>query len=141
MIVSLEPEIEKIEPNEVFAQETERMEKIVKSTKLLKSKSNLEKKEKDKNAFLTDLIMATDNFIVDRPEFGLHSILAGFPWFLDWGRDTCIAFEGLLLITKRYDLAREVLLTLTRDIQAGLVPNGYSELDNTPLYKIGRAHV
>ena len=49
------------------------------------------------------------------------------------GVQTC-ALPILLLITKRYDLAREVLLTLTRDIQAGLVPNGYSELDNTPLY-------
>lgn len=92
------------------------------------------KKEKDENEFLRDLIIATDKFIIARPEFGTHSVLAGFPWFLDWGRDTCIAFEGLLLITKRYDLAREILLTLTRDINCGLVPNGYSESDGKPLY-------
>ncbi len=134
IVVSLEEEIHEIKATEVLEQEKQRMEQQVKATKLLTTKSNLTKKEKEKNEFLKDLILATDRFIVKRPEFNLHSILAGFPWFLDWGRDTCIAFEGLLLITKRYDIAREVLLTLTRDIQCGLVPNGYSENDNKPLY-------
>ena len=80
------------------------------------------------------LITATDNFIVNRPSFGLHSIIAGYPWFLDWGRDSLISFEGLLLITKRYEIAKEVLLTMERDIKYGLVPNGYSGYDNRPLY-------
>ncbi len=60
--------------------------------------------------------------------------MAGIPWFLDWGRDAFISFEGLLLVTKRFDIAREVLLTFTRDIKFGLVPNGYSGFDNRPLY-------
>ena len=64
----------------------------------------------------------------------MHTIIAGYPWFLDWGRDSLISFEGLLLKTKRYDLAKEVLLTFKHDIKKGLVPNGYSEADNTPLY-------
>ncbi len=134
VVVSLENEIENVEAKQVFETEIERLEKIIKHTKLVSSKPNLTKQEKDENIFLRDLIIATDSFIVERPEFGTHSILAGFPWFLDWGRDTCISFEGLLLITKRYDLAREVLQTLTRDIKCGLVPNGYSETDGTPLY-------
>ena len=45
-----------------------------------------------------------------------------------------ISFEGLLLIPKRYEIAKEVLLTLVRDIKYGLVPNGYSGFDNRPLY-------
>ena len=53
---------------------------------------------------------------------------------MDWGRDTLISFEGLLLITKRYDIAKEVLLTNIRDMKFGLVPNGYSGFDNRPLY-------
>ena len=53
---------------------------------------------------------------------------------LDWGRDSLISFEGLLLKTKRYDLAKEILLTMVRDIKYGLVPNGYSGFDNRPLY-------
>ena len=77
-------------------------------------------------------IIATDNFIVSRKN--LLTLIAGYPWFLDWGRDTCIAFEGTVLKTKRYDVARNLLLTLTKDINQGLVPNGYAELDNMPLY-------
>lgn len=50
------------------------------------------------------------------------------------GRDSLISFEGLLLLTKRYELAKEVLLTNIRDIKYGLVPNGYSGYDNRPLY-------
>ncbi len=134
VVVSLNEKIENIDAKKVFENETQRVETIVKATKLLSNKANLNKEEKERNEFLKDLILATDNFVIERPEFGLHSILAGFPWFLDWGRDTAISFEGLLLITKRFDLAREILLTLVRDIKCGLVPNGYSESDSTPLY-------
>lgn len=134
VVVSLEDNIQNIKADEVFDKEIQRLEEIVKQTKIVSTKTNLLKKQQYTNLFLRDLILATDNFIVYRPEIGLHSILAGFPWFLDWGRDTAISFEGLLLITKRYDLAREILLMLTKDIRCGLVPNGYSEADNTPLY-------
>ncbi len=77
-------------------------------------------------------IIATDNFIVSRKN--LLTLIAGYPWFLDWGRDTFIAFEGTVLKNKRFDVARKLLLTFTKDIKQGLVPNGYSELDNKPLY-------
>jgi predicted glycogen debranching enzyme len=79
-------------------------------------------------------MISIDNFVVYRPSFALHTIIAGYPWFLDWGRDSLISFEGLLLLTKRYDMAREVLLTSVRDIKFGLVPNGYSGYDSRPLY-------
>ena len=133
IVVSLE-DIQDIDAKIVFANEIERMESIIKQTKLVSSKKQVTKAEKEKSEFLRDLIITTDSFVIFRPEFDLHSILAGFPWFLDWGRDTCISFEGLLLITKRYDIAREVLKTLTHDIKCGLVPNGYSETDGKPLY-------
>ena len=92
------------------------------------------KSEKKYNELVKELVISADSFVINRPLFGTHSILAGYPWFLDWGRDTLIAFEGLLLITKRFDLAKEILLTFTRDIKFGLVPNGYSGYDNRPLY-------
>ena len=79
-------------------------------------------------------IIAADNFIVYRPSFGHHTLIAGYPWFLDWGRDALISFEGLLLMTKKYEYAKDVLLTAIRDIKFGLVPNGYSGYDNRPLY-------
>lgn len=77
-------------------------------------------------------IIASDNFIVSRKN--LLTIIAGYPWFLDWGRDSFISFEGLTLKNKRFDVARKVLLTFTKDIKEGLVPNGYTEGENKPLY-------
>ncbi len=133
-VASLEKDIEKINSNKIFKKECERLAKIVDQSELAISKSKLTKQEKEYNELIKDLIVATDSFIINRPSFKTHSILAGFPWFLDWGRDTLIAFEGILLLTKRYDLAKEILLTFTRDIKSGLVPNGYSEADNKPLY-------
>ena len=72
--------------------------------------------------------------MVYRPSFALYTLIAGYPWFLDWGRDALISFEGLLLIPRRFKVAKEVLLTCIRDIKYGLVPNGYSGYDNRPLY-------
>lgn len=133
-IASLEDNTEQIDSNKVFKDEIQRVNEIVDNSKLLKEKAKLTKEEKDYNSLMRDLIIASDTFIINRPNFGTHSVIAGFPWFLDWGRDTLIAYEGLLLITKRFDLAREILLTFTRDIKFGLVPNGYSGFDNRPLY-------
>ena len=83
---------------------------------------------------MKQLIIATDNFVIYRPTFRLYSLLAGIPWFLDWGRDSMIAYEGMFLVTKRFYLAKDILMTFTRDIKFGLVPNGYSGFDNRPLY-------
>lgn len=72
---------------------------------------------------MQEYIVAADNFVVYRPSFRLHTLIAGYPWFLDWARDSLISLEGLLLIPRRYEIAKEVLLTLVRDIKFGLVPN------------------
>lgn len=133
-VASLEDNTEQIDSNKVFKNEIERLQKIVNNSELVIKKSRLTKEEKDYNKLVNDLVLATDTFIINRPTFGTHSVIAGFPWFLDWGRDTLIAYEGLLLITKRFELAKEILLTFTRDIKFGLVPNGYSGFDNRPLY-------
>ena len=133
-VASLEDNTEQVDSNKVFENEINRLKNIVENTKLLKSKSKLTKEEKTYNEVIKNLVIATDSFIINRPLFGTHSIIAGYPWFLDWGRDSLIAFEGILLVTKRFDLAKEILLTFTRDIKFGLVPNGYSGYDNRPLY-------
>ena len=57
------------------------------------------KKQLEEEQLIKDFITATDNFVVYRPSFRLHTLLAGYPWFLDWGRDSLISFEGLLLVT------------------------------------------
>ena len=133
-VASLDENIEQIDANKVFSEEEARLDKIVADTKLLKEKSRLSKDDKEYNEFIKQLVVASDSFIIYRPLFKTHSVIAGFPWFLDWGRDTLIAYEGLFLLTKRFDLAKEILLTFTRDIKFGLVPNGYSGFDNRPLY-------
>ena len=129
-VCSLEENIEEIEGIKVINKELLRMTGIIYDTGIIQN-SKMNDKKLD---MLKALILATDNFIVNRPSFGLHTVIAGYPWFLDWGRDSLISFEGLLLLTKRYELAKEVLLTNIRDIKYGLVPNGYSGYDNRPLY-------
>ena len=132
-VCSLEDNIEEIDVKKVINNEIIRIRKLVLSSKLYDIKAETKYQEKYKN-MLQDYIIATDNFVVYRPMFRLHTIIAGYPWFLDWARDSLIAFEGTLLIPRRYEIAKEVLLTLIRDIKFGLVPNGYSGFDLRPLY-------
>ncbi len=135
-IFSMEENIEEIQTKQIIEQESKRLNKIIQQTDLIpkKRKTDLTKEELKQQEILKTYIIATDNFVVNRPSFGLHTIIAGYPWFLDWGRDSLISFEGLLLKTKRFAIAREVLLTFMKDIKFGLVPNGYSGYDNRPLY-------
>ena len=123
-ICSLEENIEEINVKKLAEKEIKRLEKEIKTG--IKGKEN--------TGILKELILASEQFIVYRPSFRLHTIIAGYPWFLDWGRDSLISFEGLLLATNRFEIAKEVLLTMVRDIKFGLVPNGYSGFDNRPLY-------
>lgn len=127
-VCSLEENIEEINLEELIKKEKKRIDKLIKESDLI-DENTLKTKE-----LIKKYIIASDNFIVYRPNFGLHTIIAGYPWFLDWGRDTLISFEGLLLIPKRFEIAKEVLLTMVRDVKYGLVPNGYSGYDNRPLY-------
>ena len=129
IVCSLEENIEEINEKKIIKQEEKRLQKIIDKSELVDEKKTKAEQEK-----MRDLVIASDNFVAYRPQFSLHTIIAGFPWFLDWGRDTLIAFEGLLLKTKRYDIAKEVLLMMTRDIKFGLIPNGYSGYDSRPLY-------
>ncbi|WP_139905767.1 amylo-alpha-1,6-glucosidase [Clostridium thermarum] len=86
------------------------------------------------NNLALNLVKAADHFIVDRNSTGLKTVLAGFPWFTDWGRDTMIAFEGLTLCTKRFDDAREILESFVKYIKNGLVPNVFPDKGSEPGY-------
>ena len=134
-ICSLENNIEELDTKKVIDNEIIRMNNLIIKSDLINIKKETDSNEdKEYRRLIEKYIIAADNFVVNRPNFNLHTIIAGYPWFLDWGRDSMIAFEGLLLVIKRYDIAREVLLTFVRDIKFGLVPNGYSGFDNRPLY-------
>ena len=133
-VCSLQENIEEIDVKEVMEKERARIDEEIEKTGLISEKENKTRKELNEEELIKTYIKAIDNFIVYRPNFRLHTIIAGYPWFLDWGRDSLIAFEGLLLVTKKFDIAREVLLTMVKDIKYGLVPNGYSGYDSRPLY-------
>jgi len=75
------------------------------------------------------LATAADDFVVDRvfPRSTSTSIIAGYPWFSDWGRDTMICIPGLLLTTGRFDEAHACLTTFARARAHGLIPNRFDD--------------
>ncbi len=85
------------------------------------------------------LVQAADNFIAYRSSTGLSTVLAGLPWFTDWGRDTMIAFTGLTLVTGRFDDARAILATFAQYVKDGLVPNMFPDDGQEPLYNTADA--
>jgi predicted glycogen debranching enzyme len=83
------------------------------------------------------LVFAADQFIVARPFADApeaKTILAGYPWFTDWGRDTMIALPGLCLATGRPSLARNILLTFSRFVSEGMLPNRFPSASAAPVY-------
>jgi predicted glycogen debranching enzyme len=83
------------------------------------------------------LVLAADQFIAARPLEGVSdakTILAGFPWFSDWGRDTMVALPGLCLATGRPWLARNILRTFSRFVSEGMLPNTFPSAGQAPMY-------
>jgi len=82
------------------------------------------------------LCRAADQFIIERhiEDAPAPSILAGYPWFLDWGRDTFIALEGLCLCTGRPKIAWGVLKTFAKAVSQGMIPNRFDDYGGQPHY-------
>ncbi len=91
--------------------------------------------------WIQQLGLAADQFIVDRKneEESGKTILAGYPWFTDWGRDTMIALPGLMLATHRYHEAAQTLLTFSRYVDMGMLPNRFPDTDIAPEYNTADA--
>lgn len=83
--------------------------------------------------FFQTLVLAADQFIVERDE-GAASIIAGYHWFADWGRDTMIALPGLCLYTGRIQEAKKILLKYGEYVSDGMLPNRFADKDNIPEY-------
>lgn len=81
------------------------------------------------------LIAAADQFIVSRAPF--QTVIAGYPWFTDWGRDTMISLPGLTLATGRLAAARDVLLAFAGSLDQGMLPNRF--MDSAPEYNTADA--
>ncbi|MCA9933860.1 MAG: glycogen debranching enzyme N-terminal domain-containing protein, partial [Anaerolineales bacterium] len=83
------------------------------------------------------LVLAADQFVVKRPttqDAHGRSIIAGYPWFSDWGRDTMIALPGLTLTTGRPEVAASILRTFAQFIDMGMIPNRFPDAGERPEY-------
>jgi predicted glycogen debranching enzyme len=78
------------------------------------------------------LTSAADRYIVARGK--QKTIIAGYHWFGDWGRDTMIALPGLALVTRRFDVARSILEEFARHVSEGMLPNRFTEAGEAPEY-------
>ncbi len=79
------------------------------------------------------LLRAADQFIVTRGE-DLETVIAGYHWFTDWGRDTMISLPGLTLVPRRYEEAKKILLTFAHYCNRGLLPNRFPDAGEQPEY-------
>jgi predicted glycogen debranching enzyme len=87
--------------------------------------------------WIRHLVLAADQFIVARPlsdDPDALSVIAGYHWFGDWGRDTMIALPGLALSTGRPEIARNILKTFSRYVDRGMLPNLFPDAGATPEY-------
>jgi predicted glycogen debranching enzyme len=78
------------------------------------------------------LTLAADQFIVKRGN--LNTVIAGYHWFSDWGRDTMIALPGLTLVTGRPEVAKTILLAFAESVDQGMLPNRFPDAGETPEY-------
>ncbi len=85
-----------------------------------------------KDDFTKQLVIAADQFIVSRGEG--ETIIAGYHWFSDWGRDTMIALNGLTLATNRPEITQQILLEFSRHISKGMLPNRFPDVGEEPDY-------
>jgi len=87
-------------------------------------------------SWVSQLVLAADQFIVERPTAAGtgQTIIAGYHWFGDWGRDTMIALPGLALVTGRAGVARNILTTFAHFLDRGMLPNRFPDAGEAPEY-------
>jgi predicted glycogen debranching enzyme len=84
--------------------------------------------------FALKLLRATDSFVIKNPSSGDKTIIAGYHWFADWGRDAMISLPGLLLIPHRFEDAKYILKNFARHCRKGLIPNAFLALGGESIY-------
>jgi len=104
------------------------LQAFVKPVELLNRFGATEQRRRE--AFPSRLHRAADTYIVQRGEG--KTIIAGYPWFTDWGRDTLIALRGLCLATGQVDVARDILLAWAAAVSEGMLPNRFPDQGGQP---------
>ncbi|MBZ5596381.1 MAG: glycogen debranching enzyme N-terminal domain-containing protein [Acidobacteriia bacterium] len=85
-----------------------------------------------KDPFVKELVEAADQFVVQRGKGS--TVIAGYHWFADWGRDTMITLPGLTLVTGRPEAAKGILLEFATHVDRGMLPNRFPDAGETPEY-------
>ena len=88
-------------------------------------------------AWLSQLVLAADQFLVQRSlldQSAGQTVIAGYHWFCDWGRDTMIALPGLALATGRPERAKQILLAFAKFVDGGMLPNNFPDTGAAPEY-------
>jgi predicted glycogen debranching enzyme len=98
----------------------------------IERRENLIKVSGAKDDFAKQLVLAADQFIVSRGDG--KTIIAGYPWFSDWGRDTMISLNGLTLATNRPEIAKSILLEFSKHISEGMLPNRFPDAGDEAEY-------
>ena len=104
----------------LFTAEKKRREKLISSLKV-------------QDEFASTLALAADQFVVKRGK-DQKTIIAGYHWFSDWGRDTMISLPGLCLSTGRFEDAKKILQAFGKYVDQGMIPNRFPEVGEEPEY-------
>lgn len=89
---------------------------------------------KEKNPFINDLIISGDQFLVNRRSSSSYTLIAGYHWFTDWGRDTMIAMRGLIIAAGKKEEAESILQTFLHYLDQGMIPNRFPDEGERPEY-------
>ena len=119
-------DVEGVDPEAALARERERLAALV-------DRAGFD------DALARRLVVSADAFIVRRESTRAATVIAGYPWFTDWGRDAMIALPGLTLVTGRFAEAREILYTFARYARRGLIPNTFPDAGGEPWYNTADA--
>ncbi len=92
----------------------------------------MQKSAPDVDRLADALWQAADSFLVQRG--AQHTMIAGYPWFTDWGRDTFISLPGLCLVTGQHEIAWKIIQTFSSYVSKGMVPNRFPDLSEEPEY-------
>lgn len=98
----------------------------------LQRRASIKSKAPVQEEFVEVLSIAAHQFLVKRGD--LETIIAGYHWFTDWGRDTMISLPGLALVTGNHQAAKDILLAFAKSVDRGMLPNRFPDTGEVPEY-------
>ena len=106
----------------------------IEKTLSLNNKNSTGNKENLVPGFFKDLMLSGEQFMVQRKSTNSMSIIAGYHWFTDWGRDTMIAMRGLTIATGKKELSKSILNTFFKSVDQGMIPDRFPDNAKDPVH-------